>query len=149
LTPQDSRHINTPCVVLDTNAVLDWLLFQDPRMDRLSLALLGGAVQWVATPWMQEELLHMLVHIWPNKWNEKSKRLLGSNVWNQVVVVPTPNALPDQRLKCTDPDDQAFLDLALSFPARWLITRDKSLLKVCRQAALLGLQIQRPEDWQL
>lgn len=147
LTLQDIPHINPPCVVLDTNVVLDWRLFEDPRMGPLGTALGQGTIQWVATPWMMNEVRHMLSHHWPNKWSEKSKHLLDHAIWTDATLVSEPPSLPIQRLKCTDPDDQTFLDLSLSLPAKWLVTRDKALLKLGRQAALRGLKIQRPEDW--
>jgi hypothetical protein len=40
-----------------------------------------------------------------------------------------------------------FIDLALSQGARWLLSRDRALLKLARKAAVSGLLIQTPEAW--
>jgi uncharacterized protein len=59
---------------------------------------------------------------------------------------PTYPPLP--ALRCTDPDDQKFIDFALACGARWLVSRDKAVLKLRRRAlALHGLQIVHPDDW--
>ena len=49
------------------------------------------------------------------------------------------------RMRCTDPDDQKFIDLALGHRARWLVTRDRAVLKLARRARTLGLNIVTPE----
>ncbi|MBX3622048.1 MAG: PIN domain-containing protein [Rhizobacter sp.] len=50
------------------------------------------------------------------------------------------------RLRCTDPDDQKFIDLAVA-NARWLVSRDRAVLKLARRAALFGLQVVSPDRW--
>ena len=49
-----------PTVVLDTNAVLDWLLFADPRMAPLASAVTDGRLRWIATARMRDEFAHVL-----------------------------------------------------------------------------------------
>jgi predicted nucleic acid-binding protein len=49
-----------PSVVLDTNVVLDWLLFNDPSVAKLAAAVVGGRVRWLATAAMRDELTHVL-----------------------------------------------------------------------------------------
>jgi len=49
-------------LVLDTNATLDWLLFDDPGMRPLAAAIEAGAVRWLACERMRVELAHMLRH---------------------------------------------------------------------------------------
>jgi predicted nucleic acid-binding protein len=50
-------------------------------------------------------------------------------------------------MRCTDPDDQVFIDLALACKARWLLSKDRALLKLARRARALGLSIQPPASW--
>jgi predicted nucleic acid-binding protein len=54
---------------------------------------------------------------------------------------------PVHTLRCTDVDDQKFIDLAIATSARWLVTRDRALLKRARRAAPLGLSIATPVQW--
>jgi predicted nucleic acid-binding protein len=51
------------------------------------------------------------------------------------------------RIHCTDPDDQAFIDLALAVKARWLVSRDRALLRLRRRAEKQGLVVLTPERW--
>jgi predicted nucleic acid-binding protein len=43
-------------VVLDTNVVLDWLLFGNPQCAPLQQALTSSAIRWIATAEMRDEL---------------------------------------------------------------------------------------------
>ena len=51
------------------------------------------------------------------------------------------------RMRCTDPDDQTFIDLALSRGAQWLLSRDRAVLKLAKRARVLGLHILTPAAW--
>ena len=51
--------MSTP-IVLDTNVVLDLLVFDDPATPALQQALDEGALRWIATPVMREELARVL-----------------------------------------------------------------------------------------
>ena len=51
------------------------------------------------------------------------------------------------RLVCRDPDDQKFIDLALSGGARWLVSRDKAVLALARRALPRGLLIVKPDNF--
>jgi hypothetical protein len=45
-----------PRIVLDTNVVLDWLLFDDPSVEDLACAIQDDAIRWLACPQMRAEL---------------------------------------------------------------------------------------------
>ncbi len=49
-----------PSVVLDTNVVLDWLLFGDPSVQALAAAVTQRRVRWLATAAMHDEFAHVL-----------------------------------------------------------------------------------------
>ena len=135
-----------PAVVLDTNAVLDWLLFHDPGMDALQTAIGAGAVRWIATLRMREELLRTLSYPSLARWLPNSVHTLASfDRW--ASTCPEPLSTRAGPFVCTDPDDQVFIDLALSQRAPWLVTHDRALLKLKRHAALGGLAIVRPAQW--
>ena len=64
----------------------------------------------------------------------------------QPVSAPGPLPHP-QRLRCTDPDDQCFIDLAVSRRTPWLITRDHALRRLARRARAFGVAVVTPEGW--
>src|SRR5438105_3029821 len=121
-------------VVIDTNVVLDWLVFRNPGCEPLVQALLGGRLQWLATAAMREELAHVLARGVGAAWNPDPGNLWAT--WDrhavEVPAVAAGGAL--SRLRCTDSDDQKFIDLALGHPARWLLSRDRAVLKLARRS---------------
>ena len=134
-----------PAVVLDTNVLLDWLVFRDARVAPLGQALQAGALRWLATPPMRDELAHMLGHKSLARWAPDAEQAL--TVFDSLVVscaLPSPS-----RLHCTDPDDQAFIDLAIAQRATWLITHDRALLKLARRARERGVVVLTPAAWRL
>jgi predicted nucleic acid-binding protein len=148
--PQDpcfpSRSAEVPGIVLDTNAVLALWWFRDPAVAPLARAVEDSAAHWWATAAMRDELLHVLPRL-PVRGDE---RLMGQVLacfdrWADI----TPQLPGPTRLRCTDPDDQKFLDLALQRKASWLFSRDRAVLRLRRQAAPHGLAIRVPDHWEL
>lgn len=136
----------TPWVVLDTNATLDWLVFRDRGMDAISAAIETGALRWIATPRMREELLRTLGYTSLSRWNPNCERTLTVfDGLSQLKEEPTPTR--HGPLVCSDPDDQVFIDLALAHRAPWLISHDRALHKLARAAAKHGTTVLRPRDW--
>lgn len=135
-------------LVLDTNVVLDWQVFRDPGSQRLWQALADRRVQPLATPALLAELFMVLQRPLDPRWDLQRERTLSNwDHWHQGFVVVT-GAVPSCRdLRCTDPSDQKFLDLAVHAGARFLVTRDKALLRLRRRATTLGLHIIVPSDW--
>ena len=140
--------VGTPRVVLDTNAVLDWLVFGDPRIQPVVDALQSGRLHWVACPAMRQELVHMLGHASLARWSPGGPAALAQ-FDHLAEIRPDPVRNPHTGLRCRDVDDQVFLDLALMARARWLLTHDRALLKLARRASDKGLRIVRPADWTL
>lgn len=136
----------TPLVVLDTNATLDWLVFKDPRIQPVMHELEAGRLHWIACAAMRQELAHMLGHTSLAHWSPDATVALA-HFDRLARIRAAPPANPQARLRCTDADDQVFVDLALAEGARWLLTHDRALLKLARRAAARGLRILRPGDW--
>lgn len=143
--PSELPLTSLPAVVLDTNVVLDWLLFGDSLVGPVAAAVTGGRVDWLATAAMRDELAHVLGRGLAASRGADAARLLG--LWDRHARMRA--AAPAHHLACSDPDDQKFLDLALATRARWLVSRDRALLKLGRRAAVLGLAIVTPERWQI
>lgn len=132
-------------MVLDTNTLLDWLVFRDACMLAVAAAVQGGTLQWVACAAMREELARTLGHRSLVKWQPDSEHTLAT-FDHHTRLLPAPPPAPRQ-LRCSDPDDQVFLDLALAHGARWLLTHDRALLRLARRVRPLGLEISAPKHW--
>jgi len=132
-----------PAVVLDTNAVLDWLWFADRAMQPLAEAVTSGVCRWLQTAAMRDEL-HLVVaqRLAPRPAAQRAAVEAGCARWAHRVEAPPPSALA-----CRDPADQLFVDLALAVRARWLVTRDRALLALHRRARAHGTEIVTPAAW--
>lgn len=135
-----------PGIVLDTNVVLDWLVFRNPRAAALGQALAAGHVRWLSCAAMRAELVHMLASARLARWSPEAGAVLSAHD-RLAVVHPPPAGLMADRPRCSDPDDQVFLDLALAQRARWLLTHDRALLRLGRRAARHALAILPPQRW--
>jgi len=144
--------------VLDSNVVLGLYWFQDPALILLKDALHMRALTWWACAPMREELVHVM-------------RRDGFRHAGRITATATPAQDPDasaQRVmeafdrlaqlapsmpnlanpRCTDAEDQVFVDLALGLRVQWLFSRDSAVLKLRRKIqALTGCQVMRPEGW--
>jgi uncharacterized protein len=129
--------------VLDTNVVLEWLLFRDPSATGWSAAVEAGAVRWLATVAMREELARVLERGLAAARGADAGAVLAR--WDALAVMQAEP--PSHRLTCSDPDDQKFLDLAFTVGARWLVSRDRALLRLARRAAPLRVEIVTPQRW--
>jgi uncharacterized protein len=132
-------------VVIDTNVVLDWLLFGDAAAQALGRAVETGTVAWVGTARMHDELACVLASGLPAWRGRDTAPVLEA--WQRHCTLQPPAAAAPWR--CTDPDDQPFLDLAVATGARWLVSRDKALLKLARRARDRGLAIVTPARWSM
>ena len=136
-----------PVIVLDTNVVLDWLVFRDSSSTSLAAAIAHRQVHWVATAGMRSELDDVLRRGLAVARGVDPAVVLAT--WDtQVTVIAGVSPLPSPvALHCTDPDDQMFLDLAYAAGARWLLSRDRAVLRLARRASAFGIAITTPEHW--
>jgi predicted nucleic acid-binding protein len=132
--------------VVDTQVVLDWLVFCDAAARPLLQAMLEGRLRWLATPAMRTELEHMLRHPALARWGHQSEHAL-TFFKSHANLHGDPVPASASPLRCSDPDDQIFIDAALAHHATWLVTRDRALLKLRRRALAHGLHILQPVEW--
>ena len=130
--------------VLDTQVVLDWLVFRDAGTLALGKAIDGGGLRWLASQAMLEEFEHVLDRGVGAAWRPDRDAI--RRACRRLAVATA--AAPSSALRCADPDDQMFIDLALASRARWLFTRDKALLQLAPRARERGLIVMRAVDWQ-
>ena len=129
-------------LVLDTNIVLDTLVFRDVRTRALHAALFDEPVMpdllWLATAPMREELARVLAypHIAVRLafHGLQAAQVLGQFEARARIVPVAPKA----PATCKDPDDQKFIDLAVSHGAT-LLSKDKAVLCMRRRLQKLGV----------
>ena len=144
----NAANLPAPRIVLDTNVCLDLFLFQDPACAALLTALEGGEVQALTRSDCRDEWRRVLHY--PQLPIDNACVPALEDAFDRLVrCVPTEAAPHDAWLpRCADPDDQKFLELALAVGARWLLSKDKELLKLNRRVGSAGLfRILRPQDW--
>lgn len=131
--------------MLDTNVVLDWLVFRNPQCTPLVQAIEDGRLRWLVTEPMRDELAHVLARGVVDTWAPDQNALWES--WHRLSsVVSQPVIGESLRLRCSDPDDQKFVDLAM-VSAQWLVSRDRAVLKLARRAQRMGVHVLAPERW--
>ena len=84
-----------PIVVLDTNVLLDWLVFADARAQPIGSALAAGQVLWRATAPMRVEFAHMLGHRSLERWAPDGERALACFDLLATLSDPAP-AVPSR-----------------------------------------------------
>jgi hypothetical protein len=134
-------------VVIDTQSLLDWLVFGNPACagwdDRLK-----NDWKWVFTAEMRGEFDDVVGKGFGPRWPVDSQRTQAA--WSTLAhrIESAPAMPPGRALRCTDRDDQKFIDLAISSRAEALVTRDKALLRLARRAASLhGVRVCAPSLW--
>jgi putative PIN family toxin of toxin-antitoxin system len=138
---------DAPRWVLDTNVVLDWLVFGDAHMRTADAWLRDGRARWLHTPAMLEELLDVVSREQILRRAGAAASTLARRVLDAAgeYGLSRPEA-PSCAWRCADPDDQMFIDLAAQARAQYLVTRDKALLALAPRCAALGLRIVRPAE---
>lgn len=130
-----------PGIVLDTNIVLDLLVFQDPLTRPLREALAAGQLRWIATAPMRDELERVLAY------PQIAKRLAFYGLDPAEVLaardaqVHTVEVAPKAPVTCKDPDDQRFIDLAVAHRCR-VLSKDHAVLCMAKRLLALGASAQ-------
>lgn len=129
-------------LVLDTNIVLDLLVFADPATAPLTPLMEHGALRWIATSGMRSELERVLSYpqIAPRVafYGLTSQSVLARFDAGVRLVEPAPRAAA----VCKDADDQVFIDLAAAHGAI-ILSKDRAVLQLHKRLLTMGAQIGR------
>ena len=142
-----------PRIVLDTNVCLDLFVFGDSLCSHVLAAMRNGAVQAVTRDDCREEWQRVLHY--PQLPIDDQQRPGFRDAFDALIQLLPPGASTlgedDIHLpRCADPDDQKFLELALVSGARWLLSKDKELLRLDRRTRGAGLfSIRLPQLWSM
>lgn len=134
-------------LVLDTNIVLDWLLFNDANLDSLRRQLAEQRAVVLTHDFAIQELQRVLTYPQFQLSSDRQHQLLESyrQQTRQAVAPADFNTehllLPEGFPRCRDADDQPFLALCLHARADALVTKDKALLKLRKRAQKYGVAL--------
>jgi putative PIN family toxin of toxin-antitoxin system len=121
-----------PLLVFDTNVVLDLLHFDDATARPLRDALEAGRVRCVVTDATLGEWRRVLAY--PDFALDAARQASLLARFQSVAVRLDAVDVPDMP-RCSDPDDQKFLELAAASGAQGLVSKDRALLKLRRRCA--------------
>ena len=135
-------------IVIDSQSLFDWMVFRNPTCARWAQVLGQSQWEWIFTSEMRAEFDFVAAKGFGERWPVDPEAV--ASLWlrhGRAVAEPPPLGAAD-RLHCSDPDDQKFIDLAVAARAHTLVTRDKAWLRLARKALQRhGLRVCRPETW--
>jgi putative PIN family toxin of toxin-antitoxin system len=140
-------------LVLDTNVVLDWLVFRDATIESLRQAVEQRRVRVVTHTAAIDELRRVLAYPQCKLCAADQEELLHRyRLFAHEALMPAAFALgnlllPDGFPRCRDADDQHFLALAYHAKADGLLTKDRELLRLRKRAARFGVTVVSPKDF--
>lgn len=124
---------SVPLLVLDTNVVLDWVAFEDARVQPIAAAIERGALRAATSAACLQELRRALGYTQVKLDSAAQARAFARYAAHATVFdISAPAQARDLPL-CDDRDDQKFLELAWHARASHLLTRDKAVLKLARR----------------
>jgi uncharacterized protein len=136
-----------PRLVLDTNVVIDWLVFDDPFMAPLREGVPAGRVEVVSHPPAIEELRRVLAYQ-SLKLDEARQTAIFERYLSQTRIPTLPIDFTPRRLllpmgfpRCRDRDDEHFIALAFHTKADALVSRDDAVYGLKSRAAKFGVTI--------
>ena len=128
-------------IVIDTNIVLDLLVFDDPRWAPLRAALSSGELRWLATAAMRVELVRVLGYpLIARRLQKDARQPEAVMAAFDAQVHAVADVPPRARFVCKDPDDQIFIDLAVAQAAQ-LLSKDQAVLSMRKRLATLGVVV--------
>ena len=144
---QPEFHMTPPRWVLDTNVVIDWLMFNHPFMDPLRERVADGRLVILTHQPAIVELKAVLgyrqLKLDAARQGQIFARYLASTT---EVALPSGASLQNLKLpggfpRCRDRDDEHFIALAYHHRADALVSRDNAVLGMKSRVAKFGLTI--------
>ena len=134
-----------PRLVLDTNVILDLLMFKDPSTEPLRLMLDAKTVDAVRSEASMLELIDVIQRpIFKLSQQEQDSIL---QAWASVTRLLENTAIESAPFICRDLDDQIFLDMAYSIRPAVLFSKDLRLLELRVSAKGHGVEITNQYDY--
>ena len=137
-------------IVLDTNVVLDWLVFADVGTAELQQAVTDGRVEIITHRSAVEELRRVLAYPQCGLGLQEQQVILERyRSLTSSAIVPEGFGrenlqLPSGFPRCRDRDDEHFIALAYHVHADALVSRDHAVLELVKRAGKFGVTILCP-----
>lgn len=139
------RPLRAPSCVLDTNVVLDILLFADKNTESIQKSLASGQLLALGHYDTLYEFADVISRSQFKLTESQIKEKL--HAWIKLHwLINEP--LPTEGY-CKDHDDDKFFNLARLCSARYLISKDKKVLKAKGKAKRFGCIVIKPENLNL
>lgn len=127
-------------VVLDTNVLISLYVFADSQFAPLRSHIDAGRWQVVTNEVCLAEFVRVLNYpLFKLSVGTQITALKAYQNMARAIVAPTQFTKKVLLPRCTDADDQKFLELARDSGANCLVTSDKALLKLARRLKQSGM----------
>ena len=130
-----------PRLVLDTNVILDLLVFKDPTAEPIRLMLDAKIVDAVRSEASMLELVDVIQRPIFKLSQEEQEMILRA--WASVTRLLETTAIESAPFSCRDLDDQVFLDMAYSVRPALLLSKDLCVLELQGIAQRHSVEISR------
>ena len=113
---------------MDTNVILDLLVFKDPSTEPIRLALHAKLVDAARSEASMQELIDVIQRPTFKLSQEDQTKILQS--WKSYSRLLEDTAIEQAPFTCRDLDDQVFLDMAYSIRPALLLSKDLRVLEL-------------------
>ena len=128
-----------PRLVLDTNVILDLLVFKDPSAKPIRLLLDAKLVDAVRTEESMLELIDVIQRPAFKLSREEQEVILQA--WESSTRLLENAVMESAPFTCRDLDDQVFINMAYSLRPALLLSKDLRVLELHRTAMRYGIEI--------
>ena len=134
-----------PRLVLDTNVILDLLVFKDPSTEPIRLMLDAKIVDAVRSEASMLELVDVIQRPIFKLSQQEQEMILQA--WESLTRLLENTAIESAPFICRDLDDQIFLDMAYSIRPAVLFSKDLRVLELRVSAKGHGVEITNQYDY--
>lgn len=128
-----------PRLVLDTNVILDLLVFKDPAAEVIRQALDAKLVDAVRSEASMLELVDVIQR--PTFKLSEDDQAMILHSWESSTRLLEDTAIEPAPFVCRDPDDQVFINMAFSIRPAFLLSKDLRVLELHPIAKRHGIEI--------
>ena len=128
-----------PRLVLDTNVILDLLVFKDPAAEVVRMALDAKLVDAVRSEASMLELIDVIQR--PTFRLNQEEQSIILQAWESSTRLLENAAIEPAPFTCRDLDDQVFINMAYSLRPALLLSKDLRVLELQAIAKRHGVEI--------